>query len=72
MKLYYFPVHAQVCDTAPLRFAPPDADWQEFSEAVARKYPKCRFFIDIVSEAEKQRAYADLEAQLQEFLISPQ
>jgi hypothetical protein len=67
IKLYYFPVHAEFCDQAPLYFQQPHPDWQEFTEEVARTYPNCKFYVDIRDKQEIKQSCENLKSQLEEF-----
>jgi hypothetical protein len=67
IKLYYFPVHAEHLDQAPLYFHQPHPDWQEFSEKVAKTYSKCKFYIDTRSNEEIKKSCENLRTRLEEF-----
>jgi hypothetical protein len=67
IQLYYFPYYAEYYDQAPLYFQRPNSNWKEFSEDVARNYPKCKFYIETHSNKEIQQSCENLRTALEEF-----
>jgi hypothetical protein len=68
VTLYYFPFHAEFCSQAPLYFRQPRPTWKEFTLEVAKKHPKCKFYVDISTPEELKEQCLNLRAQCQEFM----